>query len=163
VEYTWIDTGAIFSPCNAYRYKLWRVWDTALPKCAFIMLNPSTADATNFDPTVRRCFSYALREGCGSLTVYNIFALRSTDPAGLKKVSDPIGPENDAYLSKAVEDNDLVIVAWGNHGALNSRSEQVRAILKTSAQPIRCLGISGTGEPKHPLYLRGDAPLISAP
>jgi hypothetical protein len=40
------DKGAIFSPCRTWRYLLWRNWDLSLPACAFIGLNPSTADET---------------------------------------------------------------------------------------------------------------------
>jgi hypothetical protein len=43
--------GATFSPDRAYRYKLWRTWDQSLPTLAFVMLNPSTADEEQLDPT----------------------------------------------------------------------------------------------------------------
>ena len=37
--------GATFSADRRYRYRLWRRWDGARPVVAFVMLNPSTADA----------------------------------------------------------------------------------------------------------------------
>jgi len=40
------ECGAVFSPCEKYRYVLWRTWDDTLPKVVFIGLNPSTATAT---------------------------------------------------------------------------------------------------------------------
>jgi hypothetical protein len=77
------------------------------------MLNPSTADAEKFDPTVRRCFGFARDWGFGGLEVVNLFALRSTYPEQLKKVSDPVGPENDAVIRRAVKAADLVVASWG--------------------------------------------------
>lgn len=45
-----------------YRYTLTRVWDAALPTITFVLLNPSTADAEQLDPTLRRCVSFVTRE-----------------------------------------------------------------------------------------------------
>ena len=58
-------SGAIISACGQYRYHLWRRWDELLPTMVWVMLNPSTADATEDDPTIRRCIGFAKREGCG--------------------------------------------------------------------------------------------------
>jgi hypothetical protein len=41
--------------CGYYRYSLTRVWDGTLPKMTFVPLKPSTADAIDLDPTLRRC------------------------------------------------------------------------------------------------------------
>lgn len=49
-----LDSGATISECGKYRYRLWRVWDESLPTCCFVMLNPSKADATEDDPTIRQ-------------------------------------------------------------------------------------------------------------
>ena len=47
------------------------------------MLNPSTADATEDDPTIRACMAFAERWECGWLDVVNLYAFRATDPADL--------------------------------------------------------------------------------
>src|SRR5690606_18576726 len=92
---------ARFSPCGQYRYLLTRpipapFWKPDAGEAVFVMLNPSTADASEDDPTIRRCIGFAKEWGCTGLTVANLYALRSTDPKGLWKHRDPVGPENDA-------------------------------------------------------------------
>src|SRR5262245_38806703 len=54
-------------------------------RCVFLMLNPSTADACELDPTVNECRKRALKLGAGVLEVVNLFALRSPYPSDLKK------------------------------------------------------------------------------
>ena len=91
----------------------------------------------------------------------NIFAYRSTDPKALYTLDDPVGPENDAYLRKAAGVADLRVVAWGTHGALNGRHETVLALL--ADYPLTALGVTQEGFPKHPLYLRANAPYSPFP
>lgn len=152
---TFLESGATFSRCNRYRYRLWRVWDYDLPTVAFIMLNPSTADASKLDPTVRRCVGYAKAWGFGALDVGNIFALRSTDPSILADVTDPVGPENDLKLWQIAHEADAVICAWGVHGALYGRGRNVVAMLRNT-KPLMVLRITREGHPAHPLYLPKD-------
>jgi len=105
---------AIFDPtgCTALDYL---ASGTPNPTSEFLMLNPSTADAFVLDPTVRRCVAFAKAWGAGTLEVTNSFALRSTDPAGLKTVADPVGPGNDEAILAAAKAADIVVVAWGVH------------------------------------------------
>jgi len=117
------------------------------------MLNPSTADEHQLDPTCSRARDYAERWGYGALIVTNVFALRSTDPAGLKRAEDPVGPGNDAAIVRAAKEAAIVVCAWGNHGALADRSSRVRALLDKSQVPLHCLRLNASGEPAHPLYL----------
>lgn len=152
---------ALFDLSQRYRYWLTRMWDPDLPAVNFIMLNPSTADQYQLDPTVTRCLHYARRWGFGTLIVTNIFAYRSTDPKALYTLDDPVGPENDAYLGQAAEQASLRVVAWGTHGALKDRHAAVLALL--AAYPLTALGITQEGFPKHPLYLRADVPYVSYP
>jgi hypothetical protein len=155
--------GATISPCGTYRYTLDRVWDASLPIALFIMLNPSTADASEDDPTIRRCISFAKREGCGALTVVNLFALRSTDPGALTAHPDPVGPDNDLHIALALgKQPEIVIAAWGAHSFARARAEAVTSILALTWQ-VNCLGVTKDGDPRHPLYVRGDAPLIPWP
>lgn len=142
---------AKFSHCRAYRYSLTRVWDEDAPVCGFVLLNPSTADETANDPTITRCIGFARRWGFGSLLAVNIFALRSTDPKGLRRVDDPVGPGNDRAIRRLVRSADLVVAAWGGHGRYLGRGERVRAMLPDDAV---CLGVNADGAPKHPLYLK---------
>lgn len=151
----WGLATAVFSPCRAYRYQLSRVWDAAAPRVNFLMLNPSTADAFVLDPTVRRCVGFAQAWGAGSLTVTNCFALRSTDPAGLRAVADPVGPDNDASIVSAATAADTVIAAWGVHATYLDRERHVRELLRTADVTLHTLRLTKHGHPGHPLYLPG--------
>ena len=146
---------AIFSDCEQYRYTLGRRWAEAGQRVCFCLLNPSTADAKVLDPTLTRCHRYAVNWGFHAMDVVNIFALRSTDPKGLKQVDDPIGPENDHHIARLAKQADLVIVGWGTHGSLMNRGTQVHESLSRICTP-HCLDITKHGHPKHPLYLRAD-------
>lgn len=157
-------SGARLSPDEVYRYTLDRVWDTTLPRAVFVMLNPSTADARVNDPTIVRCRGFAEREGCGSLSVVNLYALRATDPAELKDHPDPVGPENAFYLRSVITQNPrLVIAAWGAHRMAAARVPALEEILRDplTGRRIRlmCLGTTKSGAPRHPLYVRRDQPL----
>ncbi len=149
---------ATLDPSGRYRYSLERQWDASAPRLACILLNPSTADATRDDPTLRRCLGFARSWGYGALEVVNLFAYRATHPRQLRQVPDPIGPENDRYLLAARGRAQTLWVAWGNAGSLYNRD---RAVLCLLSQPGECfcLGLTRCGQPRHPLYVRGDAGL----
>tara|TARA_R110000737_G_scaffold2923_13_gene9651 strand:+ start:164039 stop:164539 length:501 start_codon:yes stop_codon:yes gene_type:complete len=146
---------ATFSECEQYRYTLGRRWDAGGKRVCFCLLNPSTADAEVLDPTLTRCHRYAVRWGFSAMDVVNIFALRSTDPKGLKLVDDPIGEENDRHIARLAKGADLVVAGWGTHGKLMGRGDAVRGLLTKVCIP-HCLDVTMHGFPKHPLYLRGD-------
>ncbi len=149
-------TGAVFSPCGRYRYKLWRVWDPDRPLgCVmFLMLNPSTATDTEDDPTIRRCVGYARSWGYGGLCVGNLFAYRATDPTALRRAAHPVGPDNDRALRAMVAQCGLVVAAWGSHGA--KYVQRVQEVLNLVRQPLYCLRPLRSGHPAHPLRQRKD-------
>jgi len=147
-----VRCGAHFSPCRTWRYALYRVWEETLQRLAVFGLNPSTADEIQDDPTIRRLIRYARDWGFGGLNMGNIFAFRATDPRDMKAVSDPVGPDNDAWLARLAADSGLVLAAWGVHGVHRGREQQVLAL----GLPCVCLGQTKDGHPKHPLYLRAD-------
>jgi hypothetical protein len=153
---------ATFSVDRTYRYHLHRGWGDG-PSCVFLMLNPSTADAFVLDPTVTRCVRFAKRWGAGSLTVLNIFALRSTDPRGLYSHPDPVGPANDAVIREHTTGAGLVIAAWGVHGAHLDRAAAVARALAAAGVNLQCLGVTKDGHPRHPLYVKGGTPLTPVP
>ncbi len=144
---------AVISECGHYRYLLQRSWDSSWQAVCFIMLNPSTADAELDDPTIRRCLGFAKELGYGQLEVVNLFALRATDPAELKKPGDVIGPENDSWIADSARVCSMIICAWGNHGNLHGRSASVLHTLRQAGHVPHALRISKSGQPAHPLYL----------
>lgn len=147
---------AEISPCGKYRYHLRREWDLDLPKVAFVMLNPSTADASEDDATIRRCIGFAKAWGYGGIDVVNLFAFRATDPKELKTARNAIGPDNDAYVLSTVRLADKVICAWGANGDLFGRADRVTKILRDADVDLWCLEKTAKGMPKHPVRLRGD-------
>ena len=148
-----MNRDAILSECGTYRYLLQRSWDVRLQAVCFIMLNPSTADATQDDPTIRRCIGFAQRLGFGQLEVVNLFALRATQPAALKVHVDPIGPENDEQIIAAAKVCHMTICAWGSHGSLKARNGVVLKMLRSNNIQPHALRLSKHGHPSHPLYL----------
>tara|TARA_R100001086_G_scaffold245787_3_gene177160 strand:+ start:3067 stop:3570 length:504 start_codon:yes stop_codon:yes gene_type:complete len=151
-------SNATLSPCRTYRYSLHRLWKLNAGNLLVIGLNPSTADENTDDPTVRRCIGFARSWGFGSLTMANLFAYRSTNPEGLRVPEDPVGPENDWWLVHLARASACVVCAWGAVGALNGRSTDVRALFRTELPELTLchLGLTKSGQPRHPLYLRRD-------
>jgi hypothetical protein len=150
------DAGAVLSPCGRYRYALWRRWhaESLSPSSLwpiFVMLNPSTADASVDDATVRKVRAYCAAWGYRQVLVVNLFAWRATDPRELREVDDPVGPDNDAWLERASSDADLVLCAWGTRGG-DERARRVRDLLSS---PLEVLALTKDGHPAHPLYLKG--------
>lgn len=143
---------ATFSPCRTYRYTLTREWEPLLPMLQVVGLNPSTADETTDDPTIRRCIGFARTWGCGSLVMTNLFAFVATDPDVMKRVSDPIGPENDAAIAEVASRAGRVLAAWSFHGRFRDRDVSAVRLLPN----LMCLGRTKNGLPRHPLYMRAD-------
>ncbi|MBX9686722.1 MAG: DUF1643 domain-containing protein [Candidatus Obscuribacterales bacterium] len=150
--------GAVFDDTGKYRYRLWRRWQPGLPSLCFVMLNPSTADATINDPTIARCVSMAERWGFGAIEVVNLFAYRSTKPRDLWQAEDPVGEHNDEHIKRALLHSQACVLAWGNLPA--SRLERSKKVLKIlGKKKTYCLGLTKLNQPRHPLYLSADVQL----
>lgn len=149
------DSGAMFSDDRKYRWLLWRVWDVAKPATMFIGLNPSTADETEDDPTVRRCIDFARRWGSGSLIMANLFGWRSTDPSVLPRLSNPVGVDNWRIVQEAGKQAATAVAAWGTHGTLfaNDLGFHHQWNARPELPRLQCLGVNADGTPKHPLYI----------
>lgn len=169
-----MEKTAVISDCGKYRYRLGRRWSNVGRPCLFIMLNPSTADAFEDDPTIRRCIAFAKSWGCSELTVVNLFAVRATDPKDMMAASDPVGPDNMEHVKSAADFavrgycypkdcNGPVVCAWGAHGAYMDQANTVLGWLEAELIKPVCLGITKSGQPKHPLYLASDTPLTPYP
>lgn len=146
---------AVISDCGKYRYTLKREWMTGAGTCLFIMLNPSTADAEQDDPTIRRCIGFAQRWGCQRLAVVNLFAYRATEPSVLLNVENPVGPENDRYIGELLGAAKFRIAAWGSsvRHLAHRREAEVIAKCKAFGFGLDCLAVTKDGFPRHPLYM----------
>lgn len=156
---------ATFSPCERYRYALGREWDVDRAALVVVALNPSTATHEASDPTLRKLCHYARRDGFGSLLLCNVFALRATDSRevrdALLRREDAAGPANDEVCNRLISNPLLAktVAAWGApkwrvmRHAMHRRAGWV-------LRPWWCWGLTADGHPRHPLYLRNDAPLV---
>lgn len=164
---------ALFSPCRRYRYRLDRIlWEMGFgvrhnTLALVIMVNPSTADADEDDQTLKKVQGLISRVktiGLGRIAVCNLFAWRATDVTELGKAEDPIGPENDRIILEAMDEADIVIVAWGARSKFpkgySGRVDEIMTMAKRAGKPLHYWGVTGAGDPRHPLMIAYDTPLL---
>lgn len=155
---------AVFSPCATFRYRLDRqVSSDPGLTYGFFGVNPSTADAVENDHTVRKWIGFTQAWGGARFIVGNVFAYCSKDVTDLVGLADAIGPENDRYLGLIAQEADVLVPCWGAQTklprALRPRLATVAAMLRASGKPVRHLGLTACGNPKHPLNLAYATPL----
>lgn len=142
---------AIVSKDKMYRYELSRSWDSEKPYVMFIMLNPSTADASKDDPTIRRCINFAKSWDYGGIFVGNLYAYRTTHPKELKQIANPCGSENITHLISMARRSAIVVCAWGNNKGIPQNITKIFYYKR-----LYYIEKSVNGTPKHPLYLKGN-------
>lgn len=163
-----------FSPCRQYRYTLWRLWDFEYgentrgevqpPYAMFIGLNPSTADETKDDPTIRRCIAFAKQWGYGALCMTNLFAFRATSPKVMKQQDNPAGIDNQHHLLQCGSKAGIIVAAWGTNGSHQNRDLTVQDWLHKIGLTLHCLRTTKHGFPEHPLYVpRNTKPIPYTP
>lgn len=156
---------AVLSPCGLYRYRLERQVAMDGPVYAFFGINPSTADATEDDATVRKWTGFAKRWGASRFIVGNVFAYRATDVKELAAVDDPHGPDIGDHITDIITEADILVPCWGNTSkvppALQEFFDVLADALVSSGKPVRCFGLTKAGDPMHPLMLGYDTPLTS--
>ena len=151
-----IPQGAIFSEDGTHRYSLWRIWSQSKPFLMFCGLNPSKAGQINNDPTVTRMMSRSYKEGYGGLFVGNLYSYVSTDPKALIGNNGCFNQETDYYIKLMSELSERQLCGWGSFPAVKFRDCEV---FKLMTEPY-CLGVNGDGQPKHPLYIGYNVPMI---
>lgn len=154
-----VSRDATLSPCGLYRYTLARRWASG-PHVLWVMLNPSTADALDDGPTIRKCVGFARRWSYGGIVVVNLFAYRSTDPAGLHIADDPVGPENDRHIVEQAKHAQAIVAGWGakDSTAVTARASRVMELL--SGRQVHALRLTKKGRPEHPLYVPYDVQAV---
>lgn len=151
------SSSAILSDCGQYRYRLERQC-SGDGQTTVVMVNPSTADATENDATIRKLMGFGNRYQWGRLVVGNLFAFRATDVRELKRVWDPVGPANDGHLLDMLREADRVIVAWGPVSKqpkhLRARYRRIREMAHLVSRRLWSIGApTKDGHPRHPLML----------
>ncbi len=152
---------AKLSECGRYRYSLGRAWKPNMGAALFVCLNPSTADHTKDDPTVRKCIGFAERWGFGAMWIVNLFAFRATDPRELRRAqslgADIVGGiKNREAIIEGAKFSDRVVLAWGAHAKpWTPYTKTVTQIVQEAigVRPLWCLGTTNDGQPRHPLML----------
>lgn len=156
----YMHKSAHLSDDGLYRYRLGRVWGDQHHVLTWVMLNPSIADHTLDDPTIRRCIGFARAWGYGGLEVVNLYAFRATKPDELWKTDDPVGPKNDdalrATFMSAAHRGAHVIAAWGVNAEIQ-RTQFVATLARAAGAQLQALSVTKSGQPGHPLYLPGSA------
>lgn len=156
-----------------YRYSLTRSVAGVLTfqpsrRLCWVMLNPSTADDATDDPTIRRVVRFTRDAGYCELEVINLFAARATNPRALLDMADPVGPDNDAAHRAALAHADGLVYAWGasTPRQLDGLAGRVAGDLTVYAAQHglrpKCLGVTKSGHPRHPLYVKAAQPLVDA-
>jgi hypothetical protein len=166
---------AVFSPCGGYRWWLQRTWQPERSTLVFVGLNPSGADGQRDDPTLRRLVAYGRRWGFGRLEVINLFGAVATTPAALKRLADPVGTDNEAWIRRCLGRHgpwrteaiptresagaepvgplgSLLWLGWGNGGAWQGRDRVLLALVAEFALSPFALRCTASGQPCHPLY-----------
>lgn len=149
---------AYLSPCGLYRYRLTRTWgNPQYGHVVWVMLNPSTADSTKDDPTIRRCRNFSKAWGFAGLHVVNLYAYRTPHPKELRKAwlanVDIVGPSAMGYLLDTAASGTLVMCAWGQLGPIKRRADDVLRELQRYNLKPHALAYTERGEPRHPLML----------
>jgi len=157
---------AVLSPCGLYRYRLDRTVGMVGPVFAFFGINPSTADATADDATVRKWIGFTKTWGGSRFIVGNVWPLRSTDVKALATATrwKHIDSENWQHLQQIVAEADVLVPCWGDRSkvprAMHNDLDKLRAWLATTGKPMRAFGLTASGDPKHPLMLGYATPLV---
>ena len=152
---------AWISPCERYRHSLGRHWDRALGYVLFIGLNPSTANANEDDPTIRRWTGFTCDWGYGGFEVCNLFDWRATDPRRIPRAPFAVSDKSDMMMRRRARKAKKVVACWGAVPWAEWRIQEVFHSVYHWCEAIdgkrwECFGLTKDGFPKHPLYLRKD-------
>lgn len=149
---------AYLSPCRQYRYILHRTVSMVGDKTyAYFGINPSVADEHRDDRTLSRLIDFTKSYGGKDLLLGNVFAYRSTDVKALANVADPCGPCNNDAIQTIINASDILIACWCNKHKiprqLHDHITKLTQKLIDTVRPLYVFGTTGSGDPKHPLYL----------
>lgn len=155
---------AVISECGLYRYRLSYALAGKGPVVSLGMVNPSRADGEIDDQTMRKVVGFCRGLDASRVIVWNLFAWRDQDVRSLARQPDPVGPDNDHWIRKALADSTVHIVGWGAGAKLpvrlRNRWRAVASIADAAGAELRCWGTAGDGQPLHPLTLAYDRPLV---
>lgn len=146
----------VTSKCQKYQYfRMFSISGEAKKPLGIVGLNPSVIK-NGKNSTVSILSQIALREGFDSLIITNLYGYITPNPKDLKTIVDPVGPENDMWINDMVKTCDKILCIWGN----SADKERVNKILPTIKNKAYTIGLTKSGQPRHVLHTKKDAPLI---
>lgn len=164
-KYWAVQMNATFSDCRKYRYILRRhVNFLGGRKFGFFGINPSIADETIDDNTIKKLIQFTILNEGSEFLIGNVFALISTDVNELSRVNNPKGGDNAKHIQEIIEECDVLVPCWGSRNkvpkALYGEVDGLMNVLKSSGKPLLCFGHTKSGDPKHPLMLAYTTKLV---
>lgn len=119
---------------------------------AVIGLNPSKANLKRDDNTVRKCYEFACKRGCGRLLMLNLYAYIATHPDDMWRAHntgiDITGGVANTFSAlqtyRTAFHVDETVAAWGGKAGARS-GDAGRQLLN-----MLCFGTNKDGTPKHP-------------
>lgn len=126
-------------------------------------LNPSTADNTTPDNTIRRIMSMAEYNGFDSFVMLNIYPRRATKPKDLPKMIDfNIHNENLEYIRlimNKMQEKPTILLAYGNNVRIRDYMmfclNDIFTLLSAYSPKFVHIGeLTLRGFPRHPLYCK---------
>ncbi|MGH3561546.1 MAG: DUF1643 domain-containing protein [Mycobacterium sp.] len=153
---THTQSAATFSDDGRYRYLLTARWGEG-PLLGLIGLKPSTVRAHRGAGSERWCRAFARSRGFAGYTEANLYARLSTDPKHLGELSDPVGPDDDAFIDQMAATHDIIVFAWGG----NADPARARAVASRvwhqcgrRGGTVAVLGWTVNEQPIHPCTRR---------
>lgn len=127
---------AEFSPCGEFRYNLsFNYMDVSKgDTITVILMNPSAADITHADNTVRRveeCIRLYFK-GAKKVNIVNLFARRGMNPKDVNALYKKegyeavVGPKNDEAIAHAIDLSNQVVCAWGGPSGIDQELHDKR-------------------------------------
>lgn len=158
-------SSAVFSPDRMHRYRLDRDVQEQGVVFAYFGVNGATAGETEEDHTTMKWRGFTIRNGGRKYIAGNPFAYCATDVRDLAGAVDPVGPDNARHLVQIMADADILVPCWGDRGKLPRRLRHHLVDLKNqifdTGKPVLIFGLTNAGDPKHPLMLGYNTPLMA--
>lgn len=144
-----MNKSALFSNDRTQRYLLTRVWDESLPMATCIGLNPSNANESKDDLTIRVLCTVLKNHGYGGLFMTNLYSVVTSDPKKLRELYTNVRG-NEMWISDAAERSKDVIFCWGDFSQAYFPATRIKRLFPNAL----CFGKTKSGAPKHPRALQ---------
>lgn len=101
-------------PTRRYYFRV--TWDPSKRMLGYLLLNPSTADGVDDDPTSRFLKAFAEAKGFGGIIIVNVISIIEPKSKELDIYDYRNDPKNLRYIRRMLQHSDQVVVGWGKKG-----------------------------------------------